>query len=110
MTQNSDSPQKTDVDASRSTLCSIVDHQLLGRFGWSARSYAILLAWQAGELSEIEASKLSGINVVENREHVQELILVAKNLAWRYRETGETLVDDLRRETSGRYPGRVDSD
>jgi len=105
-----DSQQPADVDASGSAACSIVDHQLLGRYGWSARSYAILLAWQAGELSEMEASKLSGINVVENREHVQELILVAKNLASRYRETGETLVDDLCRETSGRYPGRVDSD
>lgn len=71
---------------------------LLARHKWKERSYAVIVAWQAGELTEMEASKLIGKQVIDNREHLQELIEVAKALSIRFRETSETLKDDLDRE------------
>lgn len=98
------------VDGSAGSDCS--PDRLLGRYGFAARSAAVVVAWQAGEITEMTAAKLLGVDVIENREHVAELIAVADALLRRCQETGETVKDDLQREIIERrgFDCRRDSD
>lgn len=73
--------------------------QLLSRHGHVSRGYAVLIAWQAGEMTEMEAANILGYPVVQNREHVQELLAVARALSDRFRQTGETVQHDLLQAT-----------
>lgn len=72
------------------------DQEILNRYGWAARTYAVLLAWKTGELTNEQATTLTGVSVFENDQHVDELIELANALWRRQVSTGTNLDDDLR--------------
>lgn len=86
--------QTTDNEHSGATAC----YPSLSRYKARDRTYAVMAAWLAGDLSEGQASRLIGHDRVELREHRDELMQVAAELWERFRADGTTVNDDLTHE------------
>lgn len=86
--------------------------QLLQRYKARERFWSVIAAWGNGHISEMQACKLCGLSAVELREVQIEQNQVSSALWDRYRETGETIDDDIRREagTSQMERTRLGSD
>lgn len=82
----------------------------LSRYKARDRTYAVMAAWMAGEMSEGQAAKLIGHDCLELREHRDELLAVASELWERFRHAGTTVSDDLTHEvrTEQRHCCRCD--
>lgn len=66
------------------------------RFGPRERMWAVIAAWMGGHLSEGQATKLLNISAVDLRECGNEYKQVADEMWARFRETGETIDDDIK--------------
>lgn len=77
----------------------------MDRYGARQRFWAVITSWVAGHISEGQACKLLNVAPVDLRECGDEYNTVADELWARYRETGETIDDDIRAEIFGRERG-----
>lgn len=82
----------------------------LSRYTARDRTYAVMAAWMAGEMSEGQAAKLIGHDRVELREHRDELLAVASALWQRFRAEGTTVHDDLTHEVRTEHRHRCHCD
>lgn len=83
-----------------------MSEQLLNHYSANARSWVVVVALMAGDLSEGQACKLCRMSRVEMRELVQESQVVAGLLWARFRNTGETVATDLADEAARKSMNR----
>lgn len=74
----------------------------LEHYDAKSRHWAVLVAFANSELSEGEASKVLGVDRITLREHVEDALKAATELAVRFRDSGETVGDDFVNEAARR--------
>jgi len=86
------------------------DHELdlLGRYDWKAKAYAVMVAYADGEISEGQAMKIIGTDRLDVRDSKEEMNQVGQLLWKRYREIKMTIDDDIEEEIFNAPCGGVD--